>query len=149
MAHTYTSNLYHCVFSTKERRPLILAEGEQALWNYIGGIARQNGFKSPRIGGTSNHVHVLLGLPASMPIAKAMQLIKGGSSKRMNERSINRRFGWQDGYGAFSIGVSQLDATVRYIENQREHHRKRSFEEEFISFLKKHAIEYDPKYIWG
>ena len=149
MAHTYTSSLYHCVFSTRERENLIPDELESKLWDYIGGIARRNGMKSLRVGGTNNHIHVLLSLNADMPVAKAMQLIKGGSSKWMNEHPRRGRFAWQGGYGAFTIGISQVDVTVRYIENQKQHHRKQSFEEEFLQFLKKHDIEYDPRYVWG
>ena len=149
MSHTYTSNLYHCVFSTKQRAHLIPAELETQLWEYIGGIARRNGMKSLRVGGTSNHVHVLLSLSADLPVAKAMQLIKGGSSKWMKEHPGRSRFAWQEGYGAFTIGISQVDATVHYINNQKEHHRKKSFEQEFLEVLKKHGIEYAQQHVWG
>ena len=84
-----------------------------------------------------------------MPIAKAMQLIKGGSSKWINEHPGHARFEWQEAYGAFTIGISQVPATIAYIESQEEHHRKRSFEEEYIAFLKKHNVEYDERYVWG
>ena len=122
---------------------------EAKLWDFIGGIARRNGMKSLRAGGTTNHIHILLGIPADLPIAKAMQLIKGGSSKWMNEHPIRPRFAWQQGYGAFTVSVSQVPATVRYIKAQKEHHQKRSFEQEYIAFLKKHGIEYDPQYVFG
>jgi putative transposase len=148
MSHTYVSNLVHCVFSTKERRNLIPTEKQTRLWSFLGGIARKNGFKAIAVGGTENHVHVLLSLPATMPLAKAVQLIKGGSSKWMNETS-DRGFAWQEGYGAFTVGISQQTHTINYIDSQAEHHKKRSFEEEFLAILKKHRIEYDPKYVWG
>lgn len=148
MSHTYTSNLVHCVFSTKERRNVIKEELQPQLWSYLGGIARQNGFKAVAIGGTENHVHMLLSLPATMPLAKAVQLIKGGSSKWFNE-SHGGSFVWQEGYGAFTLGISQQADTIRYINSQTEHHRKKSFEEEFLAFLKKHRIEYDPQYVLG
>ena len=147
MSHTYTCELIHCVFSTKERRNLIGEEMQPRLWSFLGGIARRNGFKAIAIGGIANHVHVLLSLPAAMPLAKAMQLLKGGSSKWMNENGV--RFAWQEGYGAFTVGVSQREQTISYINGQLEHHRRRSFEEEFLAFLKKHQIEYDPQYLWG
>ncbi len=84
-----------------------------------------------------------------MSVAKAMQLIKGGSSKWIHESfPMHRSFAWQEGYGAFSIGVSQIDSTVRYIKNQPEHHRRRTFQDELIAFLKKHRIQYDPQYLW-
>src|SRR5438045_1251710 len=148
MGHTYTSNLYHCVFSTKERVHCISEDFQPKLWDYIGGIARNNGMTSLRVGGITNHVHVLLGLPANIAIAKAMQLIKGGSSKWLNEHPLRFRFAWQEGYGAFSIGISQVSATIQYIENQKEHHRKQTFEEEYVAFLKKHDVPYDLKYVF-
>lgn len=100
------------------------------------------------VGGTENHVHILLSLPATMPVAKAVQLVKGASSRWMNEKHAGD-FGWQEGYGAFTVGISQRDNTIAYIRSQAEHHRKRSFEEEFLAFLKKHRVEYDPQYVWG
>jgi putative transposase len=148
MSHTYVSGLVHCVFSTKKRRNAIAPEKLSDLWSYLGGIARKNGFKAIAIGGTANHVHILLSLPAAIPLAKVMQLLKGGSSKWMNE-SGDGNFAWQEGYGAFTVGISQQAATAAYINSQEEHHRKRSFEDEFLAFLKKHGIDYDPKYVWG
>jgi REP element-mobilizing transposase RayT len=148
MSHTYVSDLVHCVFSTKERRNSIAPDKQLQLWSYLGGIARKNGFKAVAIGGTENHIHILLSLPATMPLAKAVQLIKGGSSKWMNDTG-GRRFAWQEGYGAFTVGISQQPHTIAYINSQAEHHKEHSFEEEFLAFLQKHAIDYDPKYVWG
>jgi len=144
LSHTYVSDLVHCVFSTKNRCNLITAEIQSDLWSFIGGIARKNGFKALMVGGTENHVHILLSLPATMPLAKAMQLIKGASSHWMNETHA-KDFAWQEGYGAFTVGISQMPDTISYIQTQPEHHRKRSFEEEFVAFLKKHGVEYDPQ----
>lgn len=148
MAHTYVSELIHCVFSTKQRRNQIAPDVQPLLWAFLGGIARKNGFKALIVGGTENHVHVLLSLPATLPLAKAMQLIKGASSHWMNE-THTRGFAWQEGYGAFTLGISQKNDTIAYIRSQAEHHRKRSFEEEFVAFLKKNAVEYDPTHVWG
>ena len=148
MAHTYVSELIHCVFSTKDRRNLIPAEIQPQLWSFLGGIARKNGFKALTVGGTENHVHILLSLPATMPLAKAMQLVKGASSHWMNEK-FKTEFAWQEGYGAFTVGVSQKSDTIAYIQKQAEHHRKRNFEEEFLAFLKKNDVEYDPQHVWG
>ena len=148
MSHTYVSDLVHCVFSTKGRRNLIPAEIQQELWAFVGGVARKNGFKALIVGGTQNHVHLLLSLPASMPLAKAMRLVKGASSHWMNEKHT-QGFTWQEGYGAFTVGISQKNDTIAYIQSQAEHHRKRSFEEEFVAFLKKHNVDYDPRYVWG
>jgi putative transposase len=147
MGHTYTSNLHHAVFSTKERRPSIKTEFRNDLWAYMGGIARQNGFKALEIGGVEDHCHALLSLPGKMDISKALQLIKGGSSKWINEN--HGRFEWQEGFASFTIGISQTPTTVRYIQNQEQHHKKISFESEFIAFLKKHNIEYDERYVFG
>jgi putative transposase len=105
--------------------------------------------KALAVGGIEDHVHILLSLPATMSIATAMQQIKAGSSKWLHVNCVRNRFEWQEGYGAFSIGVAQIDATITYIRNQEKHHRKCDFQAEFISFLKKHRIECDPRYIWS
>ena len=149
MSHTYCCSLFHCVFSTKERRKTIVPEFQVRLWAYMGGIAREHGMKALGIGGTEDHVHLLLSLPATVPIASAMQQIKSASSHWMSEICAMKDFEWQVGYGAFSIGWSQVDATLAYIARQEEHHRKRNFQAEFVAFLKKHHIEYDPRYVWG
>ena len=105
--------------------------------------------KALSIGGVEDHVHLLLSLPATMSIAKAMQLIKGGSSKWVHDSFPDQRlFAWQTKYGAFSVSVSQLDRIIKYIENQQRHHRRMSFQEEFIALLKRHKIEYDERYLW-
>lgn len=150
MGHSYTSSLFHCIFSTKDRKPLITEELQSPLWAYIGGIARKNKMKAIAVGGVEDHVHILISIPSTLSIAKAVQLIKGGSSKWIHEKFPKlRTFAWQEGYGAFSISISQIAATVKYIAGQREHHRKRTYQQEFLAFLKKHGIEYDPRYIWG
>jgi REP element-mobilizing transposase RayT len=149
MAHSFTSSLYHCTFSTKGRRRLITPELQDRLWPFMGGIARDNRMKALVIGGVEDHVHLLLSLPSTMAIAKAIQLIKGGSSKWVHDSFPQHRdFTWQEGYGAFSIGISQVESTIRYILSQAEHHRRKTFQEEFLAFLKKHGIEYDERYIW-
>jgi putative transposase len=140
MPHTYTSLYFHLIFSTKERRKQIPEDIQPRLWAYMGGIARSNGFKAITIGGMADHVHVLLSLPAKLPVAKAVQLVKAGSSKWMHDEMKRPLFAWQEAYGAFSIGVSQVPATVKYIQNQGEHHKARDFAEEFALFLKKHGI---------
>jgi putative transposase len=108
MSHTYYSLLVHCVFPTKEHRILIPADLKSKLWPYIGGIARENKFKALAVGGMQDHSHALLSLPTTMSIANAVQLIKGGSSKWINDHLAKRTFDWQDGYGAFTVGISQL-----------------------------------------
>jgi putative transposase len=137
------------VFSTKDRRPLLTAQLRDRLSPFLGGIAREHQMKALSIGGVEDHVHLLLSLPATMPIAKAMQLIKGGSSKWVHDTFPDQRlFAWQTKYAAFSVSVSQLDKIIKYIENQERHHRKMSFREEFIALLKRHKIEYDERYLW-
>ena len=102
------------------------------------------------IGGTADHVHILLAIPSTLSIAKAIQLVKGGSSKWISDTFPKlREFAWQKGYGAFSVSISGIDETVAYIQAQEEHHRNRTFQEEFLAFLKKHGIAYDERYIWG
>jgi putative transposase len=142
--HSFTSCLVHCVWSTKHREPYLTPDLRERLWPYLGGIAKQNQIKALAIGGASDHVHILLSLPATLSIAKAMQLLKGNSSKWIRETfSKMHSFGWQEGYGAFSVGVSGVEATVAYIRNQAEHHRIRSFGEEYLAMLNKHGFAYE------
>lgn len=149
MSHSYSSSLFHCAFSTKGRRRQITADLQERLWPFMGGIARQNDMTAMAIGGVEDHAHLLLALPATLAIAKAIQLIKGASSKWVHESfPEHRAFAWQEGYGAFSIGVAQVERTVAYIQSQASHHRRRSFQEEFLAFLKKHRIQYDERYLW-
>jgi putative transposase len=126
----------------QERRPMIPEDIQERLHGYIGGIARENGIPALAVGGAADHVHLLLSLPRTVSVAKAVQLVKSGSSKWLHENFPKlKNFSWQEGYGAFSIGVSQRVATVKYIEGQAEHHKRISFEEEFKKFLTAHGIE--------
>jgi REP element-mobilizing transposase RayT len=149
MAHTDCSSLFHCVFSTKERSKIVAPEIQPRLWAYMGGIAREHGMKALAVGGRDDHVHLLLSLPSALPIAEAMREIKSGSSRWMHETCKMANFEWQERYGAFSIGQGQVEATLAYIAGQEEHHRKRDFQAEFIAILKRHGIDYDPRYVWG
>ncbi len=150
MAHTFYSLNVHCIFSTKDRVPLLSPEVRERLWPYLGGIAKQNGVRPACVGGVADHAHLLLSIPTTMAIAKAIQLIKAGSSAWIHDtfRELHN-FAWQEGYGAFSVSVSQVAETVEYIKNQAEHHRTRSFQEEYLAFLKKHNLEFDHKYPWN
>src|SRR6267378_4266590 len=147
---SYVSSYFHCVFSSKDRRPSITPALRKRLWPFLGGIARQNQMKAIEIGGVEDHVHILLSLPATLSISKALQLIKGGSSKWVHETFPEHRlFGWQKKYGAFSVSVSQLDNLIQYIKRQEDHHgRGMTFQEEIMALLKKHQIEYDARYLW-
>jgi REP element-mobilizing transposase RayT len=134
----------HCVFSTKERRKLITSELQERLYPYLGGIARENKMKALSIGGVEDHVHALVTLPSTLSVSKAVQLLKGNSSKWIHQTFSNQRlFEWQEGYGAFSIAISGIDDTIKYIQSQQEHHRVHSFEDELIAFLDKHGIPYE------
>ena len=140
--HSLVTMRIHVIFSTKDRQNLISADMQPRLWAFMGGIARQNGFVALSIGGIANHAHLLIAIPAKMALAKAVQLIKGGSSKWCNE-NLACRFAWQEGYAAFSVSTSHKQSVIQYILNQKEHHRRRTFEEELIAFLKKNEVPFD------
>ena len=142
--HSFTSCLIHCVWSTKNREPHLTPDLRRRLWPYLGGIAKQNRMKALTVGGAADRVHILLSLPATLSIAKAIQLLKGNSSKWIHETFPKMRyFAWQEGYGAFSVAISGVEATITYIRNQAEHHRTRSFREEFVTIPRRHGFDYD------
>jgi putative transposase len=117
--HSFNSILVHCVWSTKNREPLLNSDLRERLWPYLGGIARESKMKALAIGGVADHIHMLISLPATLSVAKAVQLLKGNSSKWIHETFPKMRsFEWQEGYGAFSLGVSAVEATISYIRNQ-------------------------------
>jgi REP element-mobilizing transposase RayT len=150
MAHSYVCGHIHVIFSTKNRAPIIVAELMERLWAYVGGIARENKMKALAVGGTENHIHALVSLPSTTCVAKAVQLIKGGSSKWVSDTfPPMREFEWQEGYGAFNVSASLVPKVIEYVRNQAEHHRERTFDEEFVAFLEKHGIAYDPRYVFG
>ena len=150
MGHSYSSSLFHVIFSTKDRHKWIDAKLRERLFPYLGGIARGNGMQLLAAGGVADHVHLLVCIPASLALAKAVQLIKGGSSKWIHETfQEQREFAWQEGYGAFSVSFSGIEDTIAYIRSQEEHHRNRSFEEEFVAFLARHRLEFDRRHVFG
>ena len=143
MGNTFTSLHCHFVFRTKNREPWISHEIEGRVWSFLGGIARENGMKSIRIGGMADHIHMAVGLPPTLAVSKALQQIKGGSSKWMKETfPLMGGFAWQDGYGAFAVSKSNLPTLSAYIENQREHHGVKTFKEEFVALLLLHGLDY-------
>ncbi len=147
MSHTFTNLLTHIIFSTKDRRPRILPEIKPPLHGYMGGIIHELGGKPITINGTTDHAHLLVQLP--LALAKALQIIKGNSSRWVNETfDFPRPFAWQEGYAGFSVSLSNALAVVRYISNQEQHHQKISFQDELRGFLKKHGIEFEERYIW-
>ncbi len=149
MPHSYAQIIIHYVFSTKHREKLINPNIEKRIWQYMGGIAKANKIIPYCIGGVDDHVHLLLFLPKTLSVAKAIQLIKGGSSLWIHSTFPSlKNFSWQIGYGAFSVSYSNLEKVKHYIENQRQHHKRMTFKEEFLAFLKKYNIPYDERYIW-
>lgn len=145
MADTYTRILVHCVFSTKNRVPQI-SEPDR-LWNYLRGIARNRRVDALAVGGTANHVHMLLALPSGLTIAELMRDLKANSSRHLNEKQCG--FAWQDGYAAISVSPSQVETVKRYIVTQRAHHAKWSFEHEYVAILENSGIQRSADYTTG
>ena len=143
MSHTYAQNIVHLVFSTKDRRPSIPADFQSRLWSYIVGICKQEGMFVHEVGGMPDHVHLLIQVPATLALAKAVATIKANSSRWARERG--HKFNWQPGYAAFSVSTSIVPTVVRYIQNQASHHKKMSFNDEFLALLKKHGLQADPR----
>jgi putative transposase len=150
MSHTYSNLLSHVVFSTKDRRPLIDAELKPRLLGYINGIVNESGGKVLSLNSVPDHVHMLWELPPAAPLADSMRILKTNSSRWVHETWGSRKpFGWQTGYGAFSVSRSNVSAVARYIEEQEAHNRKRTFQEEFVELLVKHGIDYDSRFVFG
>ncbi len=149
MANTYTCLHYHVIFSTKNRVRWIVMAIEERIWAYLGGVAKQSDMVPMLIGGVEDHIHMLLAMPPTMSVSEALKRIKGGSSGWVKETFPGcEAFGWQDGYGAFTVSKSQLPDVEGYIRNQREHHRTKTFQEEYRTFLDRHGIQYDERYLW-
>ncbi len=149
MSHTYANLLSHIIFSTKERRPYIDEELKPPLLAYMGGILRESNCIAMLINGVADHVHLLVAIPPILSVADVMRILKTNSSRWVHGKWRTRKeFSWQTGYGAFSVSQSNVQAVMKYIASQKEHHRKVSFQEEFVAFLKKHKIEYDERYLW-
>ncbi len=146
---SHVSNLVHFVWGTHQRRPAIRADWKNRLFEYIGGVLRNIKAKLLAAGGADDHIHVYTSLPATLSIAQAAGTIKSNSSRWIHE-SVDRggTFQWQEGYGAFTVSKSNEQAVIRYINGQEEHHRKRSFQDEFRVLLDKHGINYNERYLW-
>ena len=149
MAGTYTNLLYHIVFSTKNRQESITPELEEELYQYIGGIIRGIEGICLEINGMADHIHILVKLPPKIAISNALRDIKANSSKWLNETKANMpRFSWQDGYSAFTVSKSQVEAVRHYIRNQKQHHQQSDFKSELLSLFSKHEIDPDLRFVW-
>ncbi len=144
MAHTYHLNLIHCVFSTKGRLPLI--QNPLQLWATLRAVARNSKINIRAIGGTANHVHLLLDMPKTQAIADVMRDLKANSSARL--RKANPGFAWQDGYSAISVSPTAVNSVTRYIQQQEAHHRRWSFEQEYVATLDRAGVSYDSEYVF-
>src|SRR5215469_5721224 len=148
MPSTHLSLHYHIVFGTKERQPLVEVEWRSRLHEYLGGLVRTADGIPEAIGGTADHVHLLVGLRATHTLAEFVQDIKQSSSRWIHDTIGIKNFAWQPGYGAFTVSVSNRGAVKEYIATQIEHHRAKSFQEEYLILLQKHGVEFDEKYLW-
>jgi putative transposase len=149
MANTYSQIYIQIVFAVDGRLSLIRPEFKAELFKYMTGIVRNQGQKLIAINGMSDHVHVLIGLKPATALANLVRDIKADSSEFINRKKLVRgRFNWQEGYGAFSYGHSQLDTIIRYIQNQEVHHRRRTFKDEYLAWLKKFEVPFERKYLF-
>ena len=149
MPHSFSSLLIHAIFSTKDRLRFMDTDLRSKLFPYMGGILRELGATARLINGTEDHVHLLLNLPADLSVSECMRVLKANSFRWVHEMVPRRgAFGWQTGYAAFTVSASNEDAVFEYIRNQEEHHRRISFEEEFVALLRKHRVPFDEKFLW-
>lgn len=149
MPNTYTQVHIHFIFSVKYRNGIIQSSWKDELYKYIAGIVHKNNHKLICINGMPDHLHILIGMRPSQSMSDLLQDIKGNSSKWINEKKfLKTKFEWQEGYGAFSYSKSQIQDVIAYIENQEQHHKKRTFREEYLEFLQKFGVEYDERYIF-
>jgi REP element-mobilizing transposase RayT len=149
MPQSFASLHYHIIFSTKNREPLLDQTLQPRLYEYIGGILRNHDGILLAAGGMPDHVHLLVGLHREMSVSEGVKLVKANSSKWIHDEFPARRaFSWQVGYGAFTVSYSNIDRVKKYIDGQEEHHRLRTFQAEFIAYLRRHGIEHDERYLW-
>ena len=148
MPSTHLSLHYHLVFSTKNRAPVIDTNWRARLHAYLGGSVRKIGGVAESICGTNDHVHLLVGLRATHRLADVMEDIKSVSSLWVHQEIGTKDFWWQEGYGAFTVSSSQLEKVRTYIEHQEEHHRRKTFQEDYLEFLKSTGVQFNEKYLW-
>jgi len=148
MSSTHLSLHVHVVFGTKHQRSLIAPEWRSRLHAYLGGAAKTLEVIPEAVGGVADHVHLLLGLRATHRLADIIRDVKRTSSAWIHESICDKQFEWQDGYGAFTVSASLLETVKKYIARQEEHHRKKTFQEEYLELLKLSGVEYDERYLW-
>jgi putative transposase len=149
VANTFSQIYIQTVFAVNGRLSLVRPEFKEGLYKYITGIVRNNGQQLISINGMSDHIHILIGLKPAMALADLVRDIKADSSNFINKKKwVRGKFSWQEGYGAFSYGHSQLDTIIRYIQNQEKHHKRRSFKDEYLTWLKKYEIAFEEKYVF-
>jgi putative transposase len=148
MPSTHTSLHFHIIFSTKDRHSFIEDAWRARLHEYLGGLIRNAGGIPEAVGGTMDHVHLLVSLGATHDLASFVKDIKQSSSRWIHENIGIKNFAWQPGYGAFTVSVSNCDDVKKYIGNQIQHHRTKSFQDEYATLLKRHGVSYDEKYLW-
>lgn len=149
MADTYSKIYLHVIFAVKGRQNLISSRWENELYSYITGIIKNHNQKLIRINGMPDHLHLLVGIKPDMALSDLIRDIKANSSRFINNKNwINGKFEWQNGFGAFSLSHSQLTTAIKYVENQKEHHKKSSFRKEYENFLKMYGVEYKPQYLF-
>lgn len=148
MPSTHLSLHYHVVFSTKNRERIIAAAWRDRLHAYLGGIVRNVKGIPEAIGGIDDHVHLLIGLPATVCLADVVRDVKAVSSRWVHDEIAEKSFAWQEGYGAFTVSASQCETVREYIARQEEHHQKRSFQDEYLGLLQRCGVEYDERYLW-
>ena len=149
MSQSLSLVIVHFVFSTKDRRPFLDADTRPKLHAYLATVARNAGCEAYRVGGVADHVHLAIRLSRTITVAKLVEELKTSSSKWVKTQSPTLdAFSWQRGYGCFSVGPSDLDSLIAYIDGQEEHHQTRTFQDEYRMFLKKYGVEYDEAYVW-
>jgi REP element-mobilizing transposase RayT len=149
MGQSLVKNYIHIVFSTKHRQPIILPQYEDELHSYLGGICKNLDCQPIKVGGYTDHIHILCMLSKKIALMKLLEEVKSHSSKWMKTKDEQlKNFYWQDGYGAFSVNPAEIDRVIAYIANQHEHHSKKTFQDEYRAFLKKYNVEYDERYVW-
>jgi REP element-mobilizing transposase RayT len=148
MPSTHLSLHFHIVFSTKNREPRIAPEWRDRLHAYLGGVARKSGAIPEVVGGVADHIHILLGLPATARLADVLRDIKAVSSKWVHDEIEDRAFAWQEGYGAFTVSPSHREIVRNYIARQEKHHQKRTFQEEYLELLHRCGVDFDERFLW-